>query len=228
MKRLARASARSIKANLVPGVVLQCFGLALLAAYFWAPAAAGVFDAIGAAKQRYGLAFSAVSTGLFGGLIPFLYLRWSGKIGRDTWRRDLAFYLGFWAWKGMEVDLLYRFQAELFGAVATPGVIVRKVLVDQFVYCPLWSAPMTAVLFKWKDLGYSWPAVGRVWRSLASFEIPVVQISIWIVWIPATAIIYALPLPLQIPLFNLALCFFVLIVNALGEKETTGVAAAKT
>jgi hypothetical protein len=42
-----------------------------------------------------------------------------------------------------------------------------------------------------------------------------VLLGIWVVWIPATSIIYSLPLPLQIPLFNLVLCFYVLTVSAL-------------
>ena len=38
------------------------------------------------------------------------------------------------------------------------------------------------------------------------------------VWTPATAIVYSLPTALQIPLFNLTLCFFVLLVSVYGKK----------
>ena len=39
-----------------------------------------------------------------------------------------------------------------------------------------------------------------------------IQISAWIVWVPAVLIIYSLPANLQIPLFNLVLCFFSLVL----------------
>jgi predicted branched-subunit amino acid permease len=44
-------------------------------------------------------------------------------------------------------------------------------------------------------------------------------VTTWVVWIPGTAIIYSLPYPLQIPLFNLTLCFFVILVGVFSQKE---------
>ena len=44
------------------------------------------------------------------------------------------------------------------------------------------------------------------------------NLTTWMVWTPATAIVYSLPTALQIPLFNLTLCFFVLLVSVYGKK----------
>jgi hypothetical protein len=44
-------------------------------------------------------------------------------------------------------------------------------------------------------------------------------VTTWVVWIPGTAIIYSLPSPLQIPLFNLTLCFFVILVSVFSQKN---------
>jgi hypothetical protein len=42
------------------------------------------------------------------------------------------------------------------------------------------------------------------------------------VWVPAVAIIYALPTPLQLPLQNLVLCFFTLLLAHLNRRQHGG------
>ncbi|MEM1442602.1 MAG: hypothetical protein AAGF67_09685, partial [Verrucomicrobiota bacterium] len=79
--------------------------------------------------------------------------------------------------------------------------------------------PVTALCYGWKRAGFSWNAYRpNLKPSHFLFQIASLLLSTWIVWIPATAIIYSLPLVLQIPLFNLVLCFFVLLISALAPK----------
>jgi hypothetical protein len=170
-------------------------------------------------KSRYGLAFSATSTALFGGVVPFLVLLVSGKFRRDRVWAELAFYALFWAYKGVEVDLFYRLQSHLFGNHADAGTIVRKVLLDQLVYNPIWAAPTSALAFMWKESAFSWAAMkSRLGLDFVAFSVPVTLMSTWAVWIPAVAIIYSLPAPLQIPLFNLVLCFWVLVLSFISRR----------
>lgn len=42
------------------------------------------------------------------------------------------------------------------------------------------------------------------------------------VWVPAVAIIYALPTPLQLPRQNLVLCFFTLLLAHLNRRQHGG------
>jgi hypothetical protein len=143
-----------------------------------------------------------------------------GRIHRSQALAMGLFYVLYWTWRGVEVDGLYRLQDWLFGNELNLRTIATKVCVDQFVYCPLWSAPVTAIFYGWKDDGFTWKSFRSQFSlRLFTFEIPSVLLAIWLVWIPATAIIYSLPLPLQIPLFNLALCFFVLLVSMLGQTK---------
>ena len=228
MKRLVQLSLRGARANLVPGIALQVVAALVLATYFWVPPASGVFVAIGDLKERYGLLFAALSTGVFGGVIPFLYLYFSGKIVSGHMGKIGLFYLLFWIWKGIEVDLLYQAQAIMFGDTADFATVAKKVAFDQFVYCPLISAPVMAVLYAWKDSLFDLQTFRRkLNKRLFTFEIPGVLVSIWLVWIPGTAFIYSLPLPLQIPLFNLVLCFFVLLVSALSSPDGPPVVETK-
>lgn len=211
----------SVRANLIPGLALWGVGLAVVLVYYFVPAAGGFFEKIIDLKERYGYLYSAVATAIFGGLIPFLYLLWSGQVPRASTLSWGLFFVIYWTTRGVEVDALYRLQAWRFGNDAEWKTISMKVFVDQFIYCPIWSAPLTAICYGWKDAGFSWKAYRpNLNRRFFLFDIPSVLLSIWIVWIPATAIIYSLPLGLQIPLFNLVLCFFVLLISVLDQGET--------
>jgi hypothetical protein len=50
-------------------------------------------------------------------------------------------------------------------------------------------------------------------------EILFLLFSTWIIWIPAVTIVYSMPTNLQIPLFNLTLCFFVLVITIAEPKK---------
>jgi len=210
-----------MKKNALPGLALWILALLLVLADRSIPSAHALFQGIGTWKERYGLAFSATTTAFFGGAVPFLFLLLSGRIRRTRLAPDLAFYMLFWAYKGVEVDLFYRLQSHLFGNHAAVGTIVRKVLLDQFVYNPIWAAPMSALAFLWKESAFSWNTMkSRLGFEFMTFSVPVTLMSTWAVWIPAVAIIYCLPAPLQIPLFNLVLCFWVLVLSFISKRPS--------
>ena len=218
-RRVLASGLAGMKQNALPGLALWILALLLVCVDWMSPSAHAVFANIGMWKSRYGIAFSATTTAFFGGAIPFLLLMVKGRIRRHRLAVELAFYTLFWAYKGVEVDLFYRLQAHLFGNHADPGTIVRKVLVDQFVYNPIWAAPTSALAFMWKESAFSWRAMkSRMRFDFMTFSMPVTLMSTWAVWIPAVAIIYCLPAPLQIPLFNLVLCFWVLVLSYISTR----------
>jgi hypothetical protein len=218
-KRVLAAGLAGMKKNALPGLALWTLALLLVLADWASPTAHAIFQGVGVWKDRYGLGFSATTTAFFGGVVPFLFLKATGRIRRDHWTADFAFYALFWAYKGVEVDLFYRLQSHLFGNLAIPGTIVRKVLVDQFIYNPIWAAPVSALAFLWKETAYSFSTTrSKLNSEFLFFTVPVTLMSTWAVWIPAVAIIYCLPAPLQIPLFNLVLCFWVLVLSFISQK----------
>ncbi|EDY81903.1 hypothetical protein VDG1235_1523 [Verrucomicrobiia bacterium DG1235] len=221
MKDLARLCWDGVRANFLPGLVLQVIACVIVGVYYLMPEFRFAYDWVGEVKVEYGYLYSALTTAVYGGLIPFLYLWAVGHVKRGEVLAVGLFFVLFWMWKGMEVDLLYRVQAMMFGDGNDFGTVSKKVSFDQLVYCPLWSAPVTALFYRWKDCGFSWMRFkATVDRKLFFVEIPSVLVSIWIVWIPGTAFIYSMPPALQLPLFTLVLCFFVLLVSVLGKKET--------
>jgi hypothetical protein len=220
-KRVLAAGLAGMKQNALPGLALWLLALLLVGADWLSPSAHAAFQSVGLWKSRYGLAFSATTTACFGGVVPFLFLLVTGRMRGKRLSAELAFYALFWAYKGVEVDLLYRLQALLFGAHATPGTIARKVLVDQLIYNPFWAAPVSALAFLWRESAFSWKTMrSKLGFEFVTFTVPVTLMSTWAVWIPAVTIIYCLPAPLQIPLFNLVLCFWVLVLSFISKRPT--------
>jgi len=208
---------RGARANLVPGLVLQAAALALVLGYYYQPAVHAALARLSEARDRAGVISGIASTGLCGGLLPFLYLHFTQRDGaglpRYSWSQG-AGLTAFWAYKGLEVDIWYRIQAHTVGTGHDPATIAIKVVLDQFGYCPVLAVPVTAAVYQWVetrfDGGGLWADI-RAGRWYQRKALPVL-ISNLGVWIPAVAIIYALPTPLQLPLQNIILCFYTLVV----------------
>lgn len=210
----------ALKKNLLPGLVLQLFAASILVTYFFVPTAKPLFTLFGELKQTYGFGYSFIATALFGGLIPFLYLLLSKNLSPNRNILGLlVFYILFWGLKGMEVDLFYRLQANWFGTGSDVKTIVTKMAVDQFLYSALWAAPSITIVYLWME--YNWnlaEAKKAMTKEFFWVKIPTVILSNWLVWIPAVCVVYAMPGELQIPLFNLVLCFWVLLLAVLNKK----------
>jgi len=195
----------------LPAICMWLFGVTILAGYFLVPEVQDWLDKIGRWKEDTGWKFSLVSTACFGGLLPSLIASCS---------RANAMTLGLvisnsllWGYKGVEIDLFYRLQAWLFGANADWGTIAIKTVCDQFVMVPLFGIVNVVLFYAWRDAAYSvrgfFRALGPNWYRVRVLP---VLIANWFVWIPAVALIYSLPSPLQLPMQNLVLCFWALVL----------------
>jgi hypothetical protein len=86
---------------------------------------------------------------------------------------------------------------------------------------------MSALAFVWKESSFSWKATkSRLGVEFLTFSMPVTLMSSWAVWTPAVAIIYCLPETLQIPLFNLVLCFWVLVLSFISKRPADDATSA--
>ena len=223
MGRISKAwsrSANGLRHNLFAGVFIWIVATLVYFFYKSSEVCQNQLDELARIKLEYGYLYSACATGLFGGLIPFLAMFFRGSVPpRRTFQWFLFFPL-FWAFKGVEVDAFYRLQSFFFGASPEFKVVLYKVLVDQFVYCVIWSAPLTAIFYGWKDADFKWTDVVVLQNfGVMLDEILFLLFSTWIIWIPAVTIVYSMPNNLQIPLFNLTLCFFVLVITLSENAE---------
>lgn len=217
-----RTGLSGARANFRPGLVLQAGALALVLAYYHHDATREALRHLTLWRLELGFAFSFVSTALFGAVLPLAYL-WANPATRLRYdgRQSLA-VVAFWAYKGVEIDALYRFLAYAFGAGHEMRTIVAKALVDQFIYCPFFAVPVTVLVYEWIESRFDRRTVLADLRSGGWYRRRglTVLISSFGVWLPAVCIIYALPTPLQLPLQNLVLCFYTLQVAHITARET--------
>lgn len=202
-----------VRRNRIPALFLQAFAGGILLLYFFVPGARSVFVTIETFKAQSGPGFAMGSTALFGGLLPWLVLRARGKFKTSNALGHLLFLIVFWAVQGMIVDALYTFQDHLFGSGRDWSTLLTKLLVDQGPFNLLYATPNTLLFYGWRNADFSWR---RFWRQLDRRSLLhryiTIQVSGWVTWVPAVLMIYSLPPDLQIPLFNLVLCFFSLLL----------------
>jgi len=203
--------------------MIQVTMLAIVLAYYWHEPTRNGLDVIAHWKERYGYAFSVLLSIVAGAVLPevlkvLLFQRL--RVYRKN-LVELLFATVFWGVMGAVVDTLYRLQAVWFGSEPTVGVLVKKVLVDQFIYCPVFAAPMTVWAYQLKERAFSTRGVARFF-TMGFYQSDVLPtlIASWGVWIPLVSIIYSLPPSLQIPLFGLALSFWVLLVTYITSRST--------
>ena len=209
----------AFRQNLKPAFALQTLALAIVLLYYLVPATAPAFAFFADLKTSYGMRYTIVSTALFGGLLPFLYLWFAGRITRRP-MAQFVFYILIWAWQGASVDLLYSYQGEWFGQGNDAVTLAKKVAFDQFIYSAFYAAPFLALMFMWKEHDFSFARWQRALnKKVFTLQIPANVISNWSVWIPSVTAIYAMPAPLQVPLFNIVLCFWVLMLAVLNKGE---------
>lgn len=194
---------------------MWCFGIALVSGYFCSPAVEQLLNELGQWKTHLGWKFSAISTAIFGGLIPAMVARLIQAPAQRPTVGLVAANTLLWAYKGLEIDLFYRVQAWMFGTSLSLSTIIAKTICDQFIMVPLFGIVNVVLFFVWRESGYSLSvrdipsALGPHWYSR---RILPVLIANWFVWVPSVAMIYCLPTSLQLPVQNLILCFWVLIL----------------
>ncbi|MDZ4403901.1 hypothetical protein [Prosthecobacter sp.] len=214
--------------NRVPCLVLNLFAVALVASYYQVPSLAGFWELVGDFKTRWSFVFSCVSTMFAAAVMPFFILMAMGTLPSEgRWQR-LALLMLFWGYRGMEIDLFYRFQGWLFGQGNDARTLLIKVVVDQFVLSPLWFVPTYVIALRWVDLGGSWSHLrASLDREFWTRTCPMVLITNWIIWIPALACVYSLPAALQFPLFTIVMCFFILVVTVMTRRKNEADKPAK-
>jgi len=216
-----RSGFRSARANLGPGLVLQLLALTLVTAYYQHEPTRIALNRLADWRNQIGVVFAIISTGLFGGFLPVLYLWFqSGSRRKYDWMQCAAI-TAFWAYKGFEVDLLYRLLARFIGSGHDFPTIAAKTAFDQFVYCPLFAVPFTVVVYEIVASRFDLAAFRRDVREGGWFRrkiLPLLISNLW-VWLPTACIIYSLPTALQLPLQNLVLFFFTLLVAHLSYRH---------
>jgi hypothetical protein len=209
------------RANALPALIIQVVMLALLIAFYASPSVSSALWQFAEFKRAHGAAFVILAAVTAGALIPEFFLILFFQRGRPNRRnlRNLLFTIPVWGFDGWLVDLLYRGEAALLGDVASVPVVLAKICIDQFGYNVIFAAPFGVLTYEWKNSGVSLRPVRDLftWPHYRDKILPTL-LATWAVWVPLMAIIYSLPLPLQFPLFSLALSFWVLLLTYMTNR----------
>lgn len=208
----------AIRSNKVAAIILQVFAGTIALIYFTMPALTPVFTFVSNWSQVGGATFAALSTALFGGIIPLVV---SELVKRDfNWPAlfsKVLYLAAVWGGIGTLVFYFYQWQSIWFGDELTLFTLLKKVAVDQFVFSALLTCPLLTLAYRWLAFGFRLSnGYAHVTDNFAREVISTVMTN-WVIWIPCVVIIYSFPLPLQLPLFNLVLCFFSLVLLRLKE-----------
>lgn len=173
-------------------------------------------------KRRGGYFFSFGVGALGGGVLPEILnvlVFQKGRVERQNFR-NLCFGCLFWGVNALAVDTLYRLQAWIFGPQVDFPTVVKKVLVDQFIYNVIFAAPFGVSAYEWRHQGFRLAGMARIFTpGFYGEKILPSLIATWGVWIPLVSTIYALPPLVQIPLFTLALTFWVIIFTWINRPQ---------
>ena len=222
-----KTGTQAVRRNRWAALVLWAFGSGIILGYLFVPPVHQALEQVGQLKTRWGWRFSAISTAVFGGALP-VFFTWfaqrmeSARANRTT--NGLSYLCSnviFWACKGVEIDFFYRFQAAIFGTTSTFETVFFKTAFDQLVYVPTIGLVNVILFYHWRDNGYSGKkfltTLGANWYR---HRVLPVLISNWAIWLPAVVMIYCLPLALQLPVQNLILCFWILILVFFTERAS--------
>ncbi len=214
LRETIRLGIGGAKSNLVPGAVLWLIGLTLVISYYQLEPVATTFDQIGRWKAHYSPWFAMLSTATFGSLIPWLAQVLFIPAEKQTPRRQVLPLFLFWGIHGWQVDQFYQIQSALFGTAIDFQTIATKTLVDEFVWVPFLAIPQVVLcyLFIENDLSPKRFRAALKETPFLTRAIPL-MIANWVVWIPSVTLIYLFPLSLQLPLQNIILALWCLIIS---------------
>jgi hypothetical protein len=209
-----RAGLLALRRFARPFVLMQVAAVLLVIAYRGSAQVRDACAALVGLKRQGGLAFSAIASVIAGVVLPEAATlatvpderARSGRLG------TLAFTTAFFLVNGAVVDLFYRLSAHVFGDSGAPAVVAQKVAFDQFVFTPLWLSVIGS-LFAWHKHGFRLaPTRADLTDDFLRRRLLPLLLPNWCFWIPMTAVIYALPVPLQFLLFVFALAAWSLIM----------------
>ena len=121
---------------------------------------------------------------------------------------------------GVVSDWMFSLNAYMFGTGVDLLTLSVKTTVCQFVWTPVFFAPIGAVVYFWIGRGFSLERFcseipDRFYYGLV---LPNLLVN-WVLWIPVTFAIHAFPTPLQIQLSGLAGALFSPMLLAIGRNR---------
>lgn len=217
-----RVGLDSAKANRLPMYILWALSILTVASYYFVPGFAGLLEPLARWQRANGSVAAFANLFFFCGLVPGVFLL---TIPTLRPRRPILTILAQSVWCGLwgvANNWFYILQSLWFGNGTGLATLVVKTAVDQFLWTPLFLAPLNALYFFWLARDLSLSRVIAEWphRFVRDVFLPNL-VANWIVWIPVLCIVYAFPLVLQIQLAGIAGSFWALMCLQIGRLSAS-------
>ncbi len=202
--------------NIIPGIIIWIIASIVISLWYFNESAQSFMLHIVEVKNTAPYTFAFISTAIAGALIPGIVMGiWS--LHPRAWQQ-MPWLLLFYGLKGVEINALYQIQAYLFGQGADWQTLTIKSFVDQCIYVPVIDVASVAIAYAWIEGGR--PGLRHSLRDnwWCNYWFPILFTNT-IVWTPVVFLLYMLPTPLQLPLQNLVLCFWSLLVAVIANRN---------
>jgi len=217
-----RIAGRSVKANVLPMVVLWGVAAALVVWYYRLPGGAAFWDPFGRWQDENGWVAAFLNRIVFCGIVPGAFMLTMKTLAV---RRPLAAVVAQTLWSGVcgvVSGWMYSLHAVWLGEGTDLLTLSAKTILCQFVWTPLFFAPVGALVYFWIGRDFSLARCRADWstRFWGETFLPNLLVN-WIIWIPCAMLIHLFPTALQIQLTGCVNAFFCLVLLWIGRGRTS-------
>lgn len=212
----------AVKHGWAPMLLIQILAGALVGAYYWSPSLRDALTGLERLKEHGGPLFDLLAGAIAGGLIPQIAKLVTGKARFSrAFFGDTLFNAFVYAIVALQVDYFYQLQGALFGNGIDIATLIKKNVVDMFLFAPLISIPTAVLLFEWRKARVSGrPLSERLGPLFVRSKIMPAMIPCWAFWIPMLFCVYSMPRNLQFPLAQLAEASWAVLFIFIATDET--------
>ena len=199
-------------------LILWTASVALVIAYYTLPSVASALEPMARWQRESGWIAAFLNRVIFCGLIPGVFIVCVKSIRPKHVVAVIAVQTAWSGICGVVSDCMFSLNAYLFGTGVDFLTLCVKTVICQFVWTPFFFAPLGSIVYFWIGRDFS---VRRFRKEMPSrfyygLVLPNLLVN-WVIWIPATFAINALPTPLQVQLSGLVSSLFSLMLLVIGR-----------
>ncbi len=210
----------AVKKNRLPAGVLWAVSIAAVFAYYALPTVPALLEPLARWQKESGWFAAFLNRVIFCGLIPGVFIVCIKSLRPKHVAAVLAVQTLWSGICGVVSDWMFSLNAYMLGTGVDLLTLSAKTAVCQFVWTPIFFAPIGAVVYFWIGRDFSFARFRKEMpdRFYYGLVLPNLLVN-WVLWIPVTFAIHSFPTPLQIQLSGLAAALFSLMLLAIGRNR---------
>ena len=210
----------AIKRNRLPMVILWVVSVVTVLAYYTLPAVSAALEPLARWQRESGWLAAFLNRVIFCGLIPGMFIVCVKSLRPKHVMAVIAVQTVWSGICGVVSDCMFSLNAQMFGTGVDFLTLCVKTAICQFVWTPLFFAPLGAIVYFWMGRDFSILRFSRELPSRFYYGLVLPNLLVnWALWIPVTFAIHMFPTPLQIQLSGLASSLFSLMLLAIGRAR---------